>query len=70
MLVTVRLPADPLPDSSLQQVSMTNIGFFDGTAVVWPAAAMLSVDDRRPAVGTAFISMLKDCYESVPWEEV
>ena len=49
---------------------MSNIGFFDGTAAVWPAAAMLSVDDRRPAVGTAFISMLKDRYESVPWEEV
>ena len=28
------------------------------------------VDDRRLSVGTAFISMLKDCYESVPWEEV
>jgi hypothetical protein len=49
---------------------MSNIGFFDGTAAVWPAAAMLSVDDRRLAVDTAFISMLKDCYESVPWEEV
>jgi branched-subunit amino acid aminotransferase/4-amino-4-deoxychorismate lyase len=158
VMVTVRPPADPLPDSSLQQVayqrslahlkhtgdfgqsyygrlaerngfdealltgpdglisegSMTNIGFFDGTAVVWPAAAMLpgitmqlvqarlilpqrhspvrvadlgsfsavfitnshgvaavtQVDDRRLSVDTAFISMLKDCYESVPWEEV
>jgi branched-subunit amino acid aminotransferase/4-amino-4-deoxychorismate lyase len=158
VMVTVRPPADPLPDSSLQQVayqrslahlkhtgdfgqsyygrlaerngfgealltgpdglisegSMTNIGFFDGTAVVWPAAAMLSgitmqlvqarlmlpqrhspvrvadlssfgavfitnshgvaavtqVDDRRLSVDTAFISMLKDCYESVPWEDV
>jgi branched-subunit amino acid aminotransferase/4-amino-4-deoxychorismate lyase len=83
--VTIRPPADSLPDSSLQQVayqrslahlkhtgdfgqsyhgrlaerngfgealltgpdrlisegSMTNIGFFDGTAVTWPAAAML-----------------------------
>jgi branched-subunit amino acid aminotransferase/4-amino-4-deoxychorismate lyase len=158
VMVTVRPPADPLPDSSLQQVayqrslahlkhtgdfgqgyygrlaerngfdealltgpdglisegSITNVGFFDGTAVVWPAAAMLSgitmqlvqarltlpqrhspvrvadlgsfetvfitnshgvaavtqVDDRRLSVDTAFISMLKDCYESVPWDEV
>ncbi len=158
VMVTVRPPADPLPDSSLQQVayqrslahlkhtgdfgqsyygrlaerngfgealltgsdglisegSMTNTGFFDSTAVIWPAAAMLAgitmqliqarlalpqrhspvrvadlgsfgavfitnshgvaavtqVDGRRLAVDTAFISMLKDCYESVPWEEI
>ena len=102
------------PDGLISEGSMTNIGFFDGTAVVWPAAAMLpgitmqlvqarlmlpqrhspvrvadlgsfgavfitnshgvaavtQVDDRRLSVDTAFISMLKDCYESVPWEEV
>jgi hypothetical protein len=102
------------PDGLISEGSMTNIGFFGGTAVVWPAAAMLSgitmqlvqarlilpqrhspvrvadlgsfsavfitnshgvaavtqVDDRRLPVDTAFISMLKDCYESVPWEEV
>ena len=102
------------PDGLISEGSMTNIGFFDGTAVIWPAAAMLSgitmqlmrarltlpqrhspvrvadlgsfeavfitnshgvaavtqVDDRRLAVDTAFISMLKDCYESVPWDEV
>jgi hypothetical protein len=102
------------PDGLISEGSMTNIGFFDGTAVIWPAAAMLAgitmqlmrarltlpqrhspvrvadlgsfeavfitnshgvaavtqVDDRRLAVDTAFISMLKDCYESVPWDEV
>jgi branched-subunit amino acid aminotransferase/4-amino-4-deoxychorismate lyase len=86
LTVTVRPPADPLPDSRLQSVayqrsvahikhtgdfgqryygrlaerngfdealltgpdglisegSITNIGFFDGTAVVWPAAPMLA----------------------------
>jgi branched-subunit amino acid aminotransferase/4-amino-4-deoxychorismate lyase len=85
VMVTVRPPAEPLPDSSLQSVpyqrslahlkrttdfgqgyygrlaerngfgealltgpdglisegSITNIGFFDGTGIVWPAAAML-----------------------------
>lgn len=158
VIVTVRPPAEPLPDSSVQQVAyqrslahlkhasdfgqgyygrlaerngfgdalltgpdglicegtVTNVGFFDGTAVIWPAAAMLSgitmqllqarltlpqrhrpvrvadlgsfaamfitnshgvaavtrVDDRGLAVDTAFISMLKDCYESVPWDEI
>jgi branched-subunit amino acid aminotransferase/4-amino-4-deoxychorismate lyase len=84
--VTVRPPADPLPDSRLQSVayqrslahlkhtgdfgqqyygrlaerngfdealltgpdglisegSITNVGFFDGTAVIWPAAPMLA----------------------------
>jgi branched-subunit amino acid aminotransferase/4-amino-4-deoxychorismate lyase len=158
VMVTVRPPADPLPDSSLQPVayqralahlkhtgdfgqsyygrlaerngfgealltgpdglisegSMTNIGFFDGAAVIWPAAAKLAgitmqlvqsrlmlpqqhrpvrvaelgsfravfltnshgvaavtqVDDRRLAADTAFITMLKDCYESVPWETI
>ena len=33
-------------------------------------AAVTQVDDRRLSVDTALISMLKDCYESVPWEEV
>jgi branched-subunit amino acid aminotransferase/4-amino-4-deoxychorismate lyase len=158
VVVTVRPPADPLADSSLQPVayqrslahlkhtgdfgqsyysrlaerngfgealltgpdglisegSMTNIGFFDGTAVVWPAAAKLAgitmqlvqsrlalpqqhrpvrvaelgsfgavfltnshgvatvtqVDDHKLAADAAFITMLKDCYESVPWEEI
>jgi branched-subunit amino acid aminotransferase/4-amino-4-deoxychorismate lyase len=156
--VTVRPPADPLPDSRLQSVayqrsvahlkhsgdfgqhyygllaerngfdealltgpdglisegSTTNIGFFDGTAVVWPAAAMLAgvtmqlvaarltlpqrhgpvrvadlgsfgavfitnshgvaaateVDARRLPVDTAFMGMLRDAYESVPWDEI
>lgn len=30
------------PDGLISEGSMTNIGFFDGTGVVWPAAAMLS----------------------------
>lgn len=156
--VTVRPPADPLPDSRLQSVayqrsvahlkhtgdfgqqyyrllaegngfdealltgpdglisegSTSNIGFFDGTAVVWPAAAMLAgvtmqlaaarltlpqrhspvrvadldsfaaafitnshgvaavteVDGRRLKVDTAFMRMLRDSYESVPWDEI
>jgi branched-subunit amino acid aminotransferase/4-amino-4-deoxychorismate lyase len=29
------------PDGLISEGSMTNIGFFDGTAVVWPAAPML-----------------------------
>jgi branched-subunit amino acid aminotransferase/4-amino-4-deoxychorismate lyase len=102
------------PDGLISEGSITNIGFFDGTAVVWPAAAMLAgttmqlvqarltlpqrhspvrvadlgsfgavfitnahgvaavteVDGRRLAVGTAFMGMLKDRYESVPWEEI
>jgi hypothetical protein len=33
-------------------------------------AAVTQVDDRRLSVDTAFISMLKDCCESVPREEV
>ena len=102
------------PDGLISEGSMTNIGFFDGTAVVWPAAAKLAgitmqlVQSRlalpqqhRPvrvaelgsfgavfltnshgvaavtqvgghmlAADAAFITMLKDCYESVPWEEI
>src|SRR5271165_394685 len=30
------------PDGLISEGSMTNIGFFDGTGVVWPAAPMLS----------------------------
>ncbi|MGO8959602.1 MAG: aminotransferase class IV [Streptosporangiaceae bacterium] len=30
------------PDGLISEGSMTNIGFFDGNGVVWPAAAMLS----------------------------
>jgi branched-subunit amino acid aminotransferase/4-amino-4-deoxychorismate lyase len=30
------------PDGLISEGSMTNLGFFDGSAVVWPAAAMLS----------------------------
>lgn len=30
------------PDGLISEGAMTNIGFFDGTGVVWPAAAMLS----------------------------
>jgi branched-subunit amino acid aminotransferase/4-amino-4-deoxychorismate lyase len=79
------------PDGLISEGSMTNIGFFDGTAVVWPAAAMLSgitmqlvqarllLPQRHSPVRVAdlgsfgavfIISTLKDCYESVPWEEV
>jgi branched-subunit amino acid aminotransferase/4-amino-4-deoxychorismate lyase len=158
LTVTVRPPADPLPDSRLQSAayqrsvahikhtgdfgqryygrlaerngfdealltgpdglisegSMTNIGFFDGTAIVWPAAAVLAgitmqlvqgrlalpqrhspvriadlgsfeavfitnshgvaavtaVDGRRLPVDSAFTGMLRDSYESVPWDEI
>lgn len=102
------------PDGLISEGSMTNIGFFDGTAVVWPAAAKLAgitmqlvqsrlalpqqhrpvrvaeldsfgavfltnshgvaavtqVGGHRLAADAAFITMLKDCYESVPWEEI
>jgi branched-subunit amino acid aminotransferase/4-amino-4-deoxychorismate lyase len=102
------------PGGLISEGSMTNIGFFDGTAVVWPAAAKLAgitmqllqsrlalpqqhrpvpvaelgsfgavfltnshgvaavtqVDGHRLAADAAFITMLKDCYESVPWEEI
>ncbi len=102
------------PDGLISEGSVTNIGFFDGTAVVWPAAAMLTgitmrlvqarialpqrhspvriadlgsfaaafmtnshgvaavteVDGRTLAVDAAFIGMLKDRYESVPWDEI
>ena len=30
------------PDGLISEGSTTNIGFFDGTSVVWPAAAMLA----------------------------
>lgn len=102
------------PDGLISEGSITNIGFFDGTAVVWPEAAMLAgitmqlvqarltlpqrhrpvriadlgsfeaafitnshgvaavtqVDGRRLPVDTAFIGMLKDSYESAPWDEI
>jgi branched-subunit amino acid aminotransferase/4-amino-4-deoxychorismate lyase len=102
------------PDGLISEGSITNIGFFDGAAVVWPAAAMLAgitmqlvqarlalpqrhspvrladlgsfdavfitnshgvaavteVDGRRLPVDAAFIGMLKDCYESAPWDEI
>jgi branched-subunit amino acid aminotransferase/4-amino-4-deoxychorismate lyase len=102
------------PDGLISEGSTTNIGFFDGTAVVWPAASMLAgitmqvvrgrltlpqrhapvrisdlgsfgavfitnshgvaavmqVDGQSPPVDAPFIGMLKDCYESVPWDEI
>jgi branched-subunit amino acid aminotransferase/4-amino-4-deoxychorismate lyase len=102
------------PDGLVSEGSITNIGFFDGAAVVWPAAAMLAgitmqlvrarltlpqvhrpvrvadlgsftaafitnshgvaavteVDGRGLPADTAFTGMLKDCYESVPWDEI
>jgi branched-subunit amino acid aminotransferase/4-amino-4-deoxychorismate lyase len=102
------------PDGLIAEGSTTNVGFFDGAAVVWPAAAMLAgitmqvvqgrltlpqrhtqvrladlgsfeavfitnshgvaavtqVDGRRLAVDAAFIGLLKDTYESVPWDEI
>jgi branched-subunit amino acid aminotransferase/4-amino-4-deoxychorismate lyase len=102
------------PDGLISEGSITNIGFFDGTALVWPAAPMLAgvtmqllqarltlpqrhdpvrtaglgsfeavfitnshgvaavteVDGRRLPVDTALIGMLKECYESAPWDEI
>jgi branched-subunit amino acid aminotransferase/4-amino-4-deoxychorismate lyase len=102
------------PDGLISEGSTTNVGFFDGSAVVWPAAAMLAgitmqvvqerltlphrhmpvrtadlgsfqavfitnshgvaavtqVDDRRLPVDAAFIGVLKDSYESVPWDAI
>jgi branched-subunit amino acid aminotransferase/4-amino-4-deoxychorismate lyase len=102
------------PDGLISEGSTTNIGFFDGTAVLWPAAAKLAgitmqllqsrlrlpqqhrpvrvselgsftatfltnshgvaavtqADGQWLAADAAFMSMLKDCYESVPQEEI
>jgi branched-subunit amino acid aminotransferase/4-amino-4-deoxychorismate lyase len=102
------------PDGLISEGSVTNIGFFDGTAIVWPAAPVLAgitmqllqarltlpqrhspvriadlgsfeavfitnshgvaavteVDGRPLPVDTALIGMLKDCYESAPWDEI
>jgi branched-subunit amino acid aminotransferase/4-amino-4-deoxychorismate lyase len=102
------------PDGLISEGSITNIGFFDGTAVLWPAAAKLAgitmqlvqsrlalpqqhrpvrvadlgsfravfltnshgvaavtqAGDHKLAADAAFITMLRDCYESAPWDEI
>jgi hypothetical protein len=53
-------------------VRVADLGSFEAVFITnsHGVAAVTQVDDRRLSIDTAFISMLKDCYESVPWEEV
>jgi branched-subunit amino acid aminotransferase/4-amino-4-deoxychorismate lyase len=105
------------PDGVVSEATIANIGFFDGTSVVWPDAPMLHgitmrllepalaargvpsrrrtvrladlrsfaaafvcnsrgvapvgrVDDMALPVDPAFVDLLTQAYESVPWEPI
>ena len=67
----VRRPGSCCPQRH-SPVRVADLGSFEAVFITnsHGVAAVTQVDDRRLPVDTAFISTLKDCYESVPWEEV
>jgi branched-subunit amino acid aminotransferase/4-amino-4-deoxychorismate lyase len=59
------------PGDVISESTISNIGFFDGNAAIWPSAVLLegiTMQILSPDLG--FIQDVVDAHESVPWDQI